>query len=176
MQCSRAGRQARPRLNATLAKKRGNIRMNTQSSIRKFTIVCYAIIATIFLPSAQSLADVHLPSIVLDGLTAYQAAGPDAAIKSWLKGSAVETSPEAQSQANVFRQVESMYGKYIGYDTVKVKELTKTSSLAFITINYERGPLFAMFVCYRGSEKWIISSFNFHTKPEQVMPPSMFSE
>ncbi len=142
-----------------------------KSHLRQGFIATVLIVAMAIASSATLglCADAQLPSIVLDGLSAYRTGGPDAAVRSWIKGSAVENSPEAQSQGNVFRQVESMYGKFIGYDTIKTKELTKSCTLVYLTLNYERGPLFALFVCYHAMDKWIISSFNFHTKPEQIL-------
>jgi hypothetical protein len=116
------------------------------------------------------------PGIVSTGLKEYKDNGPEAAIKAWIKGSAVETSVEAQSQANLFRQVETLYGKYIGNELVMTKEINKTSSMVYLTLNYEKGPVFASFLVYKNGGNTIIAMFNFNTKPEAILPHSYWSK
>lgn len=119
-------------------------------------------------PAAQ-----EIPDIIAKGLADYRSSGPDAAVKTWLKGSAIESSPEAQSQGDVFRQVEAMYGKYVGYHVIKIKELTPTCTLAFFTLDYETGPLFAYFTAYKSADKWVIVGMNYNAKAEAVLPESV---
>ena len=137
----------------------------------------YAIVTLIvvcLLAPISALAENDLPSIVLAGLNEYKVKGPDAAVKAWIKGSAFETSIEAMSQANTFRQVEAMYGAYIGYQVIKVKEISKTSKLAYVSIDYEKGPLFSSFLSYKSGEKWLLASFTFNMKPEVILPNNFF--
>ena len=121
-------------------------------------------------------ADQDIPDVVLAGLNEYKANGPEAAIKAWIKGSAYETSVEALSQANLFRQVETMYGKFQGYQLIKNKEITKSSKVIYITMDFERGPVFASFLVFQGKEKRVIASFNFNTKPEAILPNCFLSQ
>jgi len=124
-------------------------------------------------PLGDVMAADVMPSIVISGLKAYKADGPEAAIKSWVKGSAVENSVEAQSQASVFRQVESVYGKYIGYELIMSKRISKQTEMVYIVMNFEKGPVFANFLVYKYQETEIISQLNFHTKPEAILPQSL---
>jgi hypothetical protein len=132
-----------------------------------------AAISSVLLAPGNATAAQDIPDVIVKGLADYQSTGPDAAVKTWLKGSAVESSPEAQSQGNVFRQIEAMYGKYLGYHVIKIKELTPTCTLAFLTLDYEKGPLFAYFTAYKVAEKWIIANMNYNTKAEAVLPESV---
>ncbi len=119
-------------------------------------------------------ADSKLPSIVLAGLSEYKLKGPEAAVKAWVRGSAFETSLEALSQANTFKQVETMYGAYLGYQVIKIKEISKTSQMAYVSFDYEKGPLYASFLSYRNGDKWILASFSFNMKPEAILPTNFW--
>jgi len=113
---------------------------------------------------------VDVPKIILSGLEAYKAEGPEAAIKAWLKGSPIEGSKDALTQANNLRQVQDYYGAYKAFDTISSRDLSPTTRIVYLTLNYEKGPLFAKFLVYRTEQGWILVSFLFNTKDELVIP------
>jgi hypothetical protein len=108
--------------------------------------------------------------IVLAGLKAYQEKGATEAIAAWIKGSAMDGSKEALSQAGQFERIETFYGKLTGWEVLREEPIAATSTLIFVSMNYEKGPIFARFHLYRGSTGWMIANFDFNTKPEAVMP------
>jgi hypothetical protein len=107
---------------------------------------------------------------MLSGLEAYKADGPDAAIKAWVKGGPLEGSKDALSQANVLRQIQDYYGTYKAFDLIRSRNLSPTTRVIYLTLDYEKGPLFAKFVIYRTEQSWILTSFTFNTKEEMVLP------
>ncbi len=116
----------------------------------------------------------EIPPIIKSGLAAYKSNGPEAAITAWIKGSPFEGSKDAMSQSNIFKQVETFYGKYIDYQPIAIINLTPTSDLIYISMNFESGPVFCKFLTYKTQSGWILSGkFNFHTEPEQILPPSV---
>lgn len=122
-------------------------------------------------PSPQAVAkEDEIPSVVLSGLKAYQADGAEAALKTWLVGSPMEGENVALSQANIFRQAETLYGKYVGFHLIKVVDLTPSTKLVYLQINYQEGPFFTNFVCYKTESGWIIPTLTFHTEAEKVIP------
>lgn len=148
--------------------------MNHQGSRQNFRYAFALLLITLLLAPISAMADNTLPSIVLTGLNEYKVKGPEAAVKAWIKGSAFETSLEALSQANTFKQVETMYGAYLGYQVIKIKEISKTSQIAYLSFDYEKGPLYASFLSYRNGEKWVLASFSFNMKPETILPTSFW--
>lgn len=115
-----------------------------------------------------------IPEILNSGFIAYKSNGPKSAIESWIKGSALDGSKDALAQANMFRQIEDYYGKYLGYDLFKSNSLGPKSNLYLITINYEKGILFAKYFTYKPSNgKEILLSFKFHTETDMVWPSYM---
>lgn len=121
-----------------------------------------------------AVAGDEVPGIVISGLNAYKSGGAEAAMKAWLKGGALETSVETLSQANALKQIESIYGPYIGYEIIEAKDVTKTSKIVYLSLNYQKGPVFARFMAYRSGNKWILPDFDFNTKAYQILPASFW--
>ncbi len=76
--------------------------------------VSLALLLFVFVPfarraTAQSASD-DVPKFIVSGLDAYKSDGPDAALKALVKGSSLEGSKEALSQANVLRQIRITMG------------------------------------------------------------------
>ena len=104
-------------------------------------------------------------------MDAYKSKGPEEAVKAWIKGSALEGSKEALSQANGLRQVQDYYGSYESFEVINIRSISKKVRIFYVTIDFEKGPLFAKFVVYRADQGWILTSFNFNTKEELILPP-----
>jgi hypothetical protein len=127
-----------------------------------------------YLPAvAQTHAPDDLPKIILSGIEAYKAEGPDAAIKAWIKGSPVDGSKEALAQANILRQVQDFYGAYRTFEVIRTRNLSPNVRIVYVALEFEKGPLFAKFAVYQTAQGWILTSFNFNTKDELIIPPSL---
>jgi hypothetical protein len=119
--------------------------------------------------TSQPASD-EVPKILISGMEAYKNEGPEAAIKAWIKGSPIDGSRDALSQANVLRQVQDFYGAYKSYELIKSRDLTPTTRILYFTLDYEKGPLFAKFLIYRTEQGWIVVNFAFNTKEEVIIP------
>ncbi len=120
--------------------------------------------------SAAQAASDDLPKVIVSGFDAYKSDGPEAAIKAWVKGSSLDGSRDAISQANVLRQVQDYYGAYKSFDRINSRTLTPTTRVLYLSLNFEKGPLFAKFVVYRAESGWILVNFAFNTKEELILP------
>ncbi|HET8759877.1 MAG TPA: hypothetical protein VFN94_02340 [Nitrospiria bacterium] len=92
---------------------------------------------------------VVVPNTIVNGMGDYAFQGADAAVKTWVKGTHLEGSPEAAIQVNNLKRLEAAYGKFQGYHIVQVHELTPLSEIVYLAIHYERGPVFGRFLAYR---------------------------
>jgi hypothetical protein len=119
---------------------------------------------------AQEPGDV--PKVILSGMEAYKSDGPEAAVKAWIQGSALDGSKDALSQGTLLREVQDFYGSYKSFDVIRSRNLTPTTRIIYIILDYEKGPLFARFVVYRVEQRWILVSFIFNTKLEVIAPES----
>jgi hypothetical protein len=122
---------------------------------------------------AQSHASDDIPKIILSGFEAYKAEGAEAAISAWIKGSPLEGSKDALSQANILRQIQDFYGPYKSFDLIRSRNLTPNCRIIYVVMNYDKGPLFAKFTVYQSTQGWVLTNFLFNTKDEVVLPSTL---
>jgi len=117
----------------------------------------------------------EVPQIIKNGLEAYKKNGPEAAVAEWIKGSPYEGSKDALSQANIFKQIESFYGKYVGYRPIGITTLTSATKIYYIEMDFDHGPVYTKLMMYKGKNGWHLSGkFYFNTEPEKILPKSFF--
>ncbi len=143
-------------------------------SIKICCLVVLLLVATCAIPrwttAAEENASPTIPKIVLVGLDAYKASGANAAMKAWLKGSPLENEKQATSQVAIFKQIESYYGSYKSYEIAQIRELSTSTKIVYLVMNFEKGPVFTSFVCYKTEKDWIIPDCTFNTKAETIFP------
>jgi len=111
-----------------------------------------------------------VPLFIVNGINAYKSVGPEAAIKSWTEFGAMQDSKEASDQAAYLHQVQSLYGPLEGYAFIASRILSPRTRVIYLSFDYERGPLFAKFVIYRSSQRWLLTSLDFNIREEMVLP------
>jgi len=132
--------------------------------------------ALLLLPLGSALHAQEQTSLTLvkAGVDGYLKEGPTAALKAWIKGSPMEGNAEAMSQANVLRQIEELFGKFEGFDTISETALATRSHLIYFVLYYERGAVYCNFETYKiKSGQWVLSEINFHTKSAKILPDSL---
>ncbi len=78
---------------------------------RVFFLCCCALFLAPLVSAAQTsgpkerVASESLPPIIVLGLETYKTSGPEEAVRTWIKGSALDGSKDALSQANLLRQI-----------------------------------------------------------------------
>lgn len=144
--------------------------------VNRLAAVLVAVVASLAMLGAAKEEKVVVPNIIVTSLGDYAFQGAGAAVTAWVKGSSMEGSPEAAIQVNYLRQVESVYGKFQSYHLIQVNELSRLTSIVYLSINYEKGPLFARFLAYRIRDGWILPDFSFNIKPEAILPPDLLAQ
>ncbi len=136
-------------------------------------VISIAALVLSIAPLCEAAGEDDIPPVVLYGLKVYRAESPEAAFKTWIVGGPLEGDVSFLNQAtSLFRQTESHYGKYREFDLIKVVDLTPTTKIIYLQMNFQKGPLFARFVCYRTELNWVIATMDFHTRAELILPPS----
>jgi hypothetical protein len=74
----------------------------------------------------------------------------------------IETSYLARTQGAI--------GSYESFDVVETRRLGDNSEILYVSINFERGAVFARFQMYRGDGDWVVQNMDFSTQPEELMP------
>ena len=136
-------------------------------------LLCSFVLAFAQLAPAAVLPDKpktdDAPPIIAAGMRAYKDKGPEEAVKAWIKGSAIDGSKEALSQANNLRQIQDFYGAYQGYEVVSTRDISPRVRMIGLVINFEKGPFFGKFIVYQTDQGWILTSFVFNTSSE-ILP------
>lgn len=112
----------------------------------------------------------ELPPVVIAGLEAYRSKGPDEAVRTWIKGSPIDGSKDALSQANILRQIQDYYGTYESFEIAGSREITPRVRNIYLVLEFEKGPLFGKFMVYKTEQGWVLTSFLFNTKEAAVFP------
>lgn len=116
----------------------------------------------------------EIPKIVTDGIKTYQNSGAAAAVALWYKGSAMENDAGATAHVtDLFGGIEHTFGKMTGFEPVKVVEISPSVRRIYILLQFEKGPVYASFDCYNAQGTWIISSMDFNTKAEMILPQNL---
>jgi hypothetical protein len=138
-----------------------------------------SILATILIGAgiaSSVLAQKDVPSIVTDGLNAYQKTGGKAALAIWLKGSPMENDTTTSiNMSGLLGQIETACGKMVGFDVLRVVVVSPALQRIYILLKFEKGPVYAWFDCYRTPSGWIIPMLNVNTKASEVLPANLLS-
>jgi hypothetical protein len=118
--------------------------------------------------SSPQLAEV--PKIIQFGLDTYKSEGPEAAVRAWVKGGPFEGSKDSFSQISVLRQIQQSYGSYSGFEVIRIQDVSASVRLIYLTLNFEKGPVFGRFVVYRSQQGSVLTAINFSAKPEEIVP------
>ena len=112
-------------------------------------------------------------SIFESGANIYVREGAQAAVKAWLKGSALEGNTQAVSQANSLRQVEDFYGKPESHEVMSESQVGTRTRMLLAAIYFQKGPLYTRMQIFQlPSGDWVLTEFKFHTEAAQLFPNS----
>ena len=142
--------------------------------MRKIAVVCFCVVALsqmAFAAAPDKAKGDDLPPIIASGLQAYKEKGAEEAVKAWIKGSAIDGSKEALSQASNLQQIQVFYGAYQGFEVAGSRDISPKVRILYLIVDFEKGPLFAKFVVYRAEQGWILTNFNFNTKEDLLPSP-----
>jgi len=116
-------------------------------------------------------ADSELPKILQAGFTLWSRGGADIALDSWIKGGLMENeTARATELSNYFKTIDRSLGNFKSPEWVEEKQISKTTQIVYLAINFDRGVVFGKFVIYHGGANWIVQDMVFNTHPEAIMP------
>jgi len=146
----------------------------------KKLLVSLAILLALLAPgSAQSAATTpstaSVPDIVTKGFDAYNKSYRDA-VDVWFQDSAL--GKDTATKVNFLTALsgfETGYGKYIGWELLKVVNLTPSTNIVYAVLKFENGPVWMAFMCYKPKDQWIVSSMNLNQNPQPILPAPMLA-
>jgi hypothetical protein len=109
------------------------------------------------------------------GATLMVAGNVDSALAFWTSHwTAPEDRAKVVQLASSFRQIPMHVGPLTGFDHIRTVELTPNLQRIYLLLRGETAPIYLQLVLYRPREKWVVATVNWHTHPDQVLPPDMF--
>ncbi len=121
---------------------------------------------------AGSAADSHPPlaPILEAGFSAWAKPGVNLAFNAWQKGGLLEDDNKVAAQSGYFRRLDRALGNYRSYEPIETKGVGQNSQIVYLSVNFERGAVYARFHLYRIEKNWVVQNMDFSTKPEAIMP------
>lgn len=130
--------------------------------------------SALLLPTAPAAAaPAGIPRPLSQALQEYKEGGIQRFINTLLSGSPLEGHKEMRQQVRVLEQLKGYYGTYQSFDLLHVNELSKSTRLVYFLLNYEKGPVFGKLTVFDDGDRETITSFRFHTKPEEIFPEAL---
>ena len=118
-------------------------------TLTTMTLLCPA-------PRAQQT---QVPAYIIAGLQAYEQQGYEAAVKTWLTGSPFENATAMASRIAFFKNIEKLYGQFLGYDLV-FNQQTATSSRVYIRMNFQRTAGYILFTSMPRQGQWVLTQID----------------
>lgn len=112
-----------------------------------------------FIQIALARQQNQIPAYIIQGLNDYQDKGYEAAMQTWLQGSPFENGTAMASKIMFFKNIEMLYGRYLGYDIIFVQQ-TATSSQVYVRMNYEHTAGYIMFTSMPRQNKWVLTNID----------------
>lgn len=132
--------------------------------------VCAVCVLSVPRIYSQSEGGTPLPKVLVAGFDSYRAAGPDEALRVWLRNSPLEGSPDLGAQAKILHAAQGEFGPWRSFDVVGIHQVSPSTRIVYMTLDFDRGPLFAKFVLYRTEPGWIVTNLLFSPNDADVLP------
>jgi hypothetical protein len=132
-------------------------------------------LATGFLVLAEgATGQVDLPGPVQRGLDALRHGHYDDVGKEWAGSrTTANATGSPQQVTSSFKTFGAVAGPLVGYDVVKVLDVTPHIKRVYIALLYKTQPAYLMLVVYRPGNESVVTTLTWNTDPDKVFPPSV---
>ena len=159
-----------------LLRTQGGMQMKVRSKRGPWIALAVVAFAMTLWPLSAESQYSDVPDFILTGLDAYTIGGTQAMMRVWLKDSPIRGSKEEGEQEIIIRQAEDFYGTYESYQIIHVTNLTPSTRIIYLAIDYMSGPLFGRIVAYKTKTRWVLTEMKFSTTSEKVLRPIVWAE
>jgi hypothetical protein len=114
-----------------------------------------------------------IPRIIVDGIEKYNFSGAEEGVNIWLQYSGPQVRAKADLYIDTLHNAESLYGKFVGYHLLAIKPVSPSTSLVYVALTSERGPLFVRYIVYKYKTTEYVPEIEFSLVPEAILPESL---
>lgn len=133
------------------------------------TLAAIFFLAPVLISAADSSP--ALPAIIQAGFDSWaKGGGVEGAIYLWQKGGLLEGSNRAAEVSGRLHRASQNLGSSIGYEQLKLDSVGKSSLVLYLSLNFQRGAVYARFLLYHTDKSWVVQDMDFSTRPEAIMP------
>lgn len=147
--------------------------MKTLTRLAEFVLVSIFGVILFFGSVAASAADSNpvLPSVIQAGFDSWaKGGGVEGAIYLWQKGGLLEGSNRAADASGRLQRASQNLGSYVGCEQLRTDSIGKSSLVLYLSLNFQRGAVYARFLLYHTDKSWVVQDMDFSTHPEAIMP------
>lgn len=137
---------------------------------RMALLVCAVCVLSAPPVHSQSENGPSVPKVLEAGFDAYRAGGPDEALRVWLRNSPLEGSGEIGKADQALHAAQAQFGQWRSFDIVSDRTISASTRVIYMTLNFDKGPLFAKFILYRTEPGYIVTSLLFSPNDTDVLP------
>jgi hypothetical protein len=131
------------------------------------------LLGVLLTPTASS-AQQSLPPPVQAGLDSLARGRCEVAFRIWTATWAKTQDGAAKREAIVGScKTLNGLGSVSGYDIIQVVPVTKNLLRVYVLLKYEMQPVYLLLVAYRPDATWGVTSVNWNTNSENVLPPNL---
>jgi hypothetical protein len=133
----------------------------------------FILIGCLLIPRAIE-AQESLPPSAQAGLDSVSRGRCEAGFRMWTASwpSTPDGAAKRETMLGSCRVLGSL-GSVSGYDIIRVVPVTKSLTRVYLLLKYETQPVYMLLVLYRPQSTWRVTSINWHTNSENVLPSSI---
>ena len=121
------------------------------------------------------LACQEVPSPAAEGFDLLTRGHPDSTVALWtLTWVSTQDAAKKEQLLSSFRQLPEVAGTVVGYDLIRVVDVTPHLRRVYVLLRCVRQPVYFLVVLYRARDRWTVSTVNWHTDADQVLPSTLF--
>jgi hypothetical protein len=121
-------------------------------------------------PSPQVAGEPEVPKIITLGFDAYKFGGPLSGIKAWVKDGPLDGDKDALSEASRLSEAQTTLGSFRYFEVASRHAISPSAQIIYLTLAYERGPVFAKFSVFHTDQGWVVTSFDFSPRQKDIFP------
>ena len=130
---------------------------------------------TLLLALPAGLRSQALPPFVDRGFAQLIAGHPDSAVAIWTWAwNAPEDTAKRTQLVVAFRQLPAFAGNLLSYEPIRTMDITPHLRRAYFLLRCERQPVYLLMVLYQARDEWSVTTMNWHTNADNVLPPNLF--
>ncbi len=130
---------------------------------------------SILFAAAGRVSSQAVPPAASEGLDLLVKGRADSAVQLWSRGwTGPEDVGKRQQVLDAFRQLPQMAGRPLGYDLIRMVDVTPHLRRAYFLLRCQRQPVYLLLVLYQAQDEWTVTTINFHTDADHVLPTNLF--